>query len=267
MTIKKGILQGAIVTKERIVQDLKQLGLKKGMTIIVHSSLSSLGWVCGREKAVIDAIMEVITEEGTIIMPAQSADNSDPQYWQNPPVPRDWWETIRNSLPPFDPATTPTWGIGRIAEAFRTYPSVLRSAHPIHSFSGWGKEASTVLASHPLDFSLGDESPLGRLYERDSYILLLGVGYDSCTAMHLAEHKLPNRKIVTQSSAILENGHRVWKTYQLIEMDDEQFPAIGEAFEKKASISVGKVGCAKAKLVPLRPLVDFTFEYLMNKHT
>ncbi|MED1448875.1 AAC(3) family N-acetyltransferase, partial [Bacillus pacificus] len=66
-------------TIKTITNDLRKLGLEKGMTVIVHSSLSSIGWVSGGAVAVVEALMNVITEEGTIIMPTQSSDLSDPK--------------------------------------------------------------------------------------------------------------------------------------------------------------------------------------------
>ena len=60
-------------TIETITKDLKALGVEKGMTIIVHSSLSSIGWISGGAVAVVEALMKVVTEEGTIIMPTQSS--------------------------------------------------------------------------------------------------------------------------------------------------------------------------------------------------
>ena len=79
---------------QTITKDLKALGVEKGMTIIVHSSLSSIGWISGGAVAVVEALMKVVTEEGTIIMPTQSSDLSDPKHWSRPPVPEDWWQII-----------------------------------------------------------------------------------------------------------------------------------------------------------------------------
>jgi len=92
-----------LLTKDILVRDLKRLGVREGITMIVHSSLSSLGWVCGGAVTVIQALMETVTEEGTIVMPTQTTYNSEPSYWQNPPVPGDWWEPIREHMPAYDP--------------------------------------------------------------------------------------------------------------------------------------------------------------------
>lgn len=76
------------LTIEGIANDLKQLGLKPGMAVIVHSSLSSFGYVVGGSVAIVIALMDVVTDQGTIIMPTHTSDYSDPAVWGNPPVPQ-----------------------------------------------------------------------------------------------------------------------------------------------------------------------------------
>ncbi|WKB35979.1 AAC(3) family N-acetyltransferase [Terrilactibacillus sp. S3-3] len=135
MTEKDVIRQTrTLVTRASLVRDLKRLGMKAGMIVLVHTSMSKLGWVCGGPVTIIRALHDVLTGEGTLIMPAHSADVSDPEDWGNPAVPRDWWTDIYDQMPVFDPLCTPTCGIGRVAECFRTFPGVERSSHPIHSF-------------------------------------------------------------------------------------------------------------------------------------
>lgn len=83
------------------------------MTVLVHSSLSSIGWVNGGAVAVIQALIDVVTEEGTIVMPSQSVELSDPKEWGNPPVPEEWWDIIRESMPAYNSNYTPLlegWG-------------------------------------------------------------------------------------------------------------------------------------------------------------
>src|SRR5947209_4670435 len=107
-------------TRASLAEDLRRLGLSEGVTVLVHSSLSTLGWVCGGPVAVVQALLDVLTDSGTLVMPTHSGEYSDPAPWQEPPVPRDWWPVIRETMPAFDPQVTPTRGMGRIVEVFRS---------------------------------------------------------------------------------------------------------------------------------------------------
>jgi len=245
------------VTVSSILQDLRKLGVREGDKLLVHSSLSSLGWVCGGAQAVIQALLQSVEATGTLVMPAQSADWSDPAEWENPPVPADWIDIIYREMPAFDPALTPTRGMGRIAELFRTLPGTVRSLHPQVSFSANGLLAEHIVSDHALTPQFGMASPLGKLYDLQAKVLLLGVGYDSSTSFHLAEalfDRMPTRKM---GAAIYENGQRVWKWFEDFEYDSEDFSILGEQFEKQAHVQVGKVGNAECRLFNIREAVDF----------
>jgi aminoglycoside 3-N-acetyltransferase len=241
-------------TAESLSRDLAAAGVAPGMTLLVHSSLSALGWVSGGPVAVIEALTRALGPTGTLVMPAFSAEYSEPSYWTDPPVPEDWWETIRSSMPPFDPRTTPTRGVGRIAECFRGLPGVLRSAHPKVSFTARGPLAPRVVGDHPLDFGLGPRSPLGILYEINAHVLLLGVGHARNTSLHLAEHKCGHEREI-EDGAPLPQG---WTTYRDLDLRMDDFERIGEAF----GAPVGRVACAETRLFRQRELVDFAAAWM-----
>jgi aminoglycoside 3-N-acetyltransferase len=252
-------------TRESLAHDLRALGVEAGMTLEVHSSLSNLGWVCGGPVAVVQALMDVVTEAGTLLMPTHTPNYTDPANWRNPPVSEVWWPILYEQMPAFDPRLTPSWGMGQVAETFRTWPGVLRSSHPAVSFAAWGRHAQTLTADHSLDYCLSEQSPLARLYDLVGSVLLLGVSYESCTSLHLAEYRVPYPTLATEGSPILEQGQRVWKTYQDIELDSDQFPEIGAAFEATGMVKTGTVGSAQCKLLPQRLAVDFATEWLTRK--
>jgi aminoglycoside 3-N-acetyltransferase len=253
-------------TRESLREDLRQVGLTAGMTVIVHSSLQSLGWVNGGPIAVIEALQDLLTPSGTLVMPAHSGDLSEPTNWQHPPVPPEWVPIVRDTMPAYDPRRTPTRLMGRIAELFRTWPGVVRSDHPCISFAAWGRHAEWIVANHTLDFGHGERSPLARIYDLGGSVLLLGVGYDRNTSFHLAEHRITGVTPSMEGAPVLENGVRVWKTYQHIDLDTP-LDELGTAFEAACPVRVGKAGSATARLFAQRDAVDFAVRWLQARHT
>lgn len=245
-------------TRDSLASELRRLGVESGMTLLVHSSLSKLGWVVGGPVTVIQALMDVLTPQGTLVLPAHSTHLTDPADWQNPPIPQEWHETVRNAMPLFDPQRTQTRKMGAIAELFRTWPDVLRSTHPHMSFAAWGQQAEFVTTGHKLPYSLGETSPLARVYDLDGHVLLLGVGYNNNTSMHLAEYRAPNPPLEPNGAPWLVNGRKVWQPFDDIAMHDELFAQIGIEFETTRTVRVGQVGVAECRLMGQRTAVDFT---------
>lgn len=248
-------------TRASLAADLTALGLRAGDTVIVHSSLRAIGWVPGGRVAVTQALLDALGPTGTLVVPTQTMDNSDPKHWQHPPVPETWWPVIREQTPAFDPALSPTRGIGAVAEAVRTWPGAVRSNHPQASFAAVGARAAELMATHELDSQLGEASPLAALERVGAQVLLLGVGFDVCTAFHLAEYRIPSPK-TEHGCAIQTATGREWITYTDIAVNSDDFGRLGAAYEPTATLNRRRVGTADARLFPLAEAVAFAVDWL-----
>jgi len=270
-TDKKKETEGTVVNRTlkpntitSLKRDFKALGVKPGAVIIMHSSLSKIGWTVGDSVPVIRALMEVLTPKGTLVMPTFTSGNSEPSKWEHPPVPEPWWDTIRKEMPAFEKNLTPTRGMGSIVETFRTWPNVLRSNHPMSSFAAWGKNAKFITDNHELRGDLGEESPLSRLYELDGQILLIGVTHENDTSIHLAEYRsdFPGKKFIKTGCAMLVNNQRKWVEWEELDVNSDDFEKLGNDFESQINYKPGKIGMAESRLVSVRAIVDFGIEWL-----
>lgn len=264
VNIMKKDVKRELVLKEDLIEGFKKLGLKEGQNIMVHASLSSLGFVCGGEQIVIEALIESVGPEGTLMMPTQTWKNLDPSsgvHWEED---KEWYQAIRDNWPAYDKNITPTNTMGKVAEMFRKWPNAERSNHPVRSVAALGKNASYLTKDHDLENIFGKNSPLDKLYGLDGYVLLIGVGYDKNTSLHLADAlaEYPSKHYESNSSAIMINGKREWVTYKTLYVDGEDFEKIGEDFEKTNKISTLKIGNAVIKFMKQRDLVDYAIKWI-----
>ena len=256
-------------TFSSLKEDFIDLGIKSGMTLIVHSSLSSLGWVCGEAATVILALENILTSEGTLIMPTHSSDLSDPVNWSNPAVPDSWFDIIKKEMPCYDKDLTPTRGIGKIPETFRKQHSVVRSSHPQVSFAAWGKNKEYIIQDNHYDYALNRKSPLGRIYDLNGLILLIGIGHANNTSLHLAEYiaDYSTKRIIKNGMPVLENDIKQWKEFEDIDINSDDFEEIGNEYEQENKINIGKVGNAVCKLINQRSIVDYAAKWMEKNRT
>ncbi len=248
------------VTPSRLIAELDDLGLEHGAIVIVHNSLSRIGWVPGGAQGVIAALLSVLGDTGTLVMPTHTGHLTDPAAWRAPPVPESWWETIREEMPAYDPAVTPTRAMGMVAETFRRYPGVRRSAHPHVSFAALGPAAETIVGDHPPGSMFGERSPLARLYDLDAQVLLAGVGHANNTAIHLGEYRadFPGKRTGTEGAPMLVDGRRRWERFTEVLPNDDDFEALGHGFARDTGQERrGPLGWGEARLMPVRALVDY----------
>jgi aminoglycoside 3-N-acetyltransferase len=243
--------------------DFKTLGITAGSVIIMHSSLSEIGWTVGGAVSVIQALMEILTSKGTLIMPTFSSGNSDPTKWENPPVPERWWDIVKTEMPAYQPKITPTREMGIIVETFRKWPKVIRSAHPSLSFAAWGKYAKFIIKDHRITSGLGEHSPLARIYDLNGKILLIGVNHYNNTSLHLGEYRseFSGKNYILNGSALIVKKKKQWVEYEDLDHNSDDFEKLGIDFESEINYMPGKVGIAETRLISQRKMIDFAIEW------
>ncbi|MCJ8009809.1 AAC(3) family N-acetyltransferase [Lederbergia wuyishanensis] len=208
-----------MLTKEQLIDDFKKIGIKEGMVLVVHTSLRNIGCIQGGPEVMIESLLEVLGEEGTLVMPSM---------------------TSGDEL--FDPKTTPTDGMGIVAETFWRKPGVLRSVHPNSAFAAYGKHAHEIVAEHPIDQPEGIKSPIGKVFQLDGRILLLGVSHDSNTMIHLAEslNEVPYR---TYSTVLSSNNGKVEKLeVPIINHCCQNFNKMESLLKEEDYLTIQKIG-------------------------
>lgn len=253
-------------TRDSLAADLRALGVASGQTLLVHASMRSLGPVRGGAATVVAALRETVGSEGTLAVPTATPGNSDTSRLYHSRTAGMTSEQIarhKAAMRPFDPATSPSEGMGQIAEELRTTPGAVRSAHPQTSFAALGPMAGKLTDGHALNCHLGESSPLARLYEIAAWVLLLGVGYPACSAFHLAEYRyVPDPPTRRYGCAIAMAGRAAWHEYQDVVLDDSDLRDLGADFDRTGHVIRGEVGQADCRLAPMTAAVDFAAEWL-----
>lgn len=229
------------VTAAEIRGGLRALGLRAGDRVIVHGSLSSIGWVEGGADAVVDALLDVVTADGTVLMPTF---------------------TSRADEDPFHPERSPSL-TGQITEALRTRPDAVRSDHPTHSVAAVGADAASLTRDHEPMASLGKGSPVHRMIEAGASILLLGVDHTSNSSIHVAEAltDLPYRDQTRTARSVDDDGEVEAVTANSVHCSDG-FGSVETVAERAGILTRGVVGNAAVQLMDGAELVSLVAELL-----
>lgn len=247
MNTKKSIPQFPIVQKHDIIIGLKSLGLSPGDIVMVHSSLSSMGYVVGGADTVIDAFLEVIGPTGTLVMPTLCQKDKERRF--------QTWNI----------ATSPS-DVGRITETFRLRPGVIRSDHATHSVAAFGPRAIEITSGHKTawgrpgpwgEAAFGHGSPWEKFYELNVRYVFLGVTMRVNTMRHFIQSRIvedclntapPERQQALRARIQGWYTPGVWPNY-----DDTKMEAI---LNMLGLIKVVKIGAADVMMLQARDLVD-----------
>ncbi len=248
----------------QLVEDLRNLGLSEGDSVLVHSSLRAVGAIEGGAETLIRAFREVLGPTGTLMVPTFTFDHSDPAGWREPPTSPEALERARASVPVFDPETSPahTPWIGIFPEIVRRQPDACRSSHPVVSFAAIGANAQFLTQNAPFHHPLGSESPLARLHQLNGWTLLVGVSHKTNTALHLAEvwANVP----YIHRSATLKTGLEEWTVMRGSPECSEGFSKIEPLLRQGRLLKTGYVGNAPSQLMRIRQLVSMAIALLQG---
>lgn len=229
---------------EEVTDQLRRLGVQPGGVLVVHCAFSRVRPVAGGPLGLIVALRAALGPAGTLVMPSMSYDDEHP----------------------FDPRATPTLEMGVVADTFWRQPGVRRSDSP-HAFAAEGPLAERITQPHPYDVPHGLNSPIGRVYELDGQVLLLGVGQDDNTTLHLAENLAGVRYRRACSVTLLEGGQPVRREYAEIDHCCQNFVLVDGWLEADGLLARGPVGHAEARLMRSRDIVSVVVERLRREET
>ncbi|WP_075876755.1 aminoglycoside N(3)-acetyltransferase [Merdibacter massiliensis] len=244
-TVDTDKAKSPLLTKEELIKELRLIGLSRGMVLLVEVDSERLPYVVGGEQALIEALMEIVGYEGTIITPAFTPELLDPASVENCPFPYDSWEEIRRNALPYHPKLSiPAQGDPFVQQFLRN-DGVVRSNHPLYSFAAWGKYAKVICRRHPLHFALNEESPLGRLEELNGYVLLLGSSFEQASIHALAKYRSHFLPVCIRRLPLEKNTSLFWKDVLDYRMNTEKLDQVQEMMEERKTISYSYLGYAR----------------------
>jgi aminoglycoside 3-N-acetyltransferase len=227
-----------------LIDQLRALGVRAGAVLVVHTAFSKVAPVEGGPAGLIDALLTALGPQGTLVMPSMSDEDDIP----------------------FDRTATPCRGMGIVADTFWRMPGVLRSDNP-HAFAAHGPSAAELLADHPLDVPHGLDSPVGRVYQRDGHVLLLGVGHDANTTIHLAENLAGVRYRLPHHVTIMRDGQPARVDYDETDHCCGKFALMDEWLGASGQQRSGTVGHGQARIARSRDIVAAALAHLRSDET
>ncbi len=234
-----------MLTLEELVDGFQELGLEAGDTLLVHSSYKSFGGVNGGPQTVIDALLWVLGEEGTLIMPTFNFDFCKGKPW--------------------DIRKTPSH-MGVITNMVREHPKAKRVFHPIYSFAILGKY-SDFLTKESYKSSFEANSVFGKLRMLDGKIIIIGLTYtNSMTFFHHVEEieGVDYRYLKAFHGTVTDQGGKTYEdTFTMLVRDLDmgvitEVDPMGELMEKAGIVTVRQIGDATVKLMKANDVYNFT---------
>ncbi len=227
-------------SKKQLVDDLLALGVRPGSVLAMHSSFKSVGPVQGGPEGVLDALLETLGPEGTLMVPTHTYNYC---FW---------------AADPFNPKVTLS-RVGLLTNLLWKRKGAFRSLHPTHSVAAIGARAEELTEHHLRSTPLGVGSPWDRLRRAGGDVLMLGTSLDTCTILHLAECMapalylpitfLPGESLMS-AHYVNKDNIRCYTRLGEIPGCSINFPAAMPSLDRAGHLKRGKVGQAETMLMP-----------------
>ena len=252
-------------SKEDIIKDLHNLGIRSGDVVLMHSSYKSLGNINGGAKTFYEAFLELLGKEGTLVIPTLT------------------YEYVTREQTVFNKQNTPSC-VGYLSEFFRTQVSgTKRSFHATHSCCAFGKYADEIILNHEKDITpVGENSPFSKIPKYNGKILMLGCNTARNTSMHGVEETLFPHNFINEELPVTytlidndrieqvksyrhnffdKNGDKIIQRYdRIVDLLSENEVSVGYVLDAKSYLldarAVWKTGYNKLKNDPFY-FVDF----------
>ena len=228
-----------MLSRDDLVAQLRALGVDQRGVLVVHAAFSKVGPVDDGPRGLIDALRTVLWPDGTLVMPSMADDDDVP----------------------FEPAASPCIGMGVVADTFWRLPGVRRSDSP-HAFAAAGPRADEITAPHPIDVPHGPDSPVGRACALDGQVLLIGVGHDANTTIHLGELLAGVRYRRPAHATVLRGGQPVRVDYGENDCCCARFALVDGWLDAEGAQQRGPVGHAEGLLARARDVVRVVTAHL-----
>jgi aminoglycoside 3-N-acetyltransferase len=230
--------------RDTLTRQLLDIGIRPVGVLLVHTAFSKVKPIEGGPIGLISALHSALGVDGTLVMPSMSYDDDHP----------------------FDKTKSHCAEMGIVADTFWRLPEVHRSDNN-HAFAAVGPQAERILAPHPIDIPHGLDSPVGRVYELDGQVLLLGVDHGSNTTIHLCENMAGVRYRRDKYLTILKDGKPARFEYREIDHCCQNFSLVDGWLDERGLQNRGKVGNTDARLIRSQDIVAVVTERLQENET
>ncbi|GJF28273.1 AAC(3) family N-acetyltransferase [Kitasatospora sp. NE20-6] len=258
-------------SRTELADHLRGLGVREGETLLVQASARAVGPVEDRTGTITAALRDTLGPAGTLVAYTATPENSytSPLHRQaTAGLDPAGLRRHRATMPPYDPVATPASPtMGRLAEEIRLLPGAVRSTHPQTSFAALGPRAEALTGGHRLTSHLGEDSPVGRLYDACARVLLVSVPWSCCTVLHLAEYRQPDPPVQRYGAVVKDRrGFRQWVHFDAPSLAIAHLERMAADLARDLPGLVrGRLGDAECVLMPIADAVDLATKWLLDQ--